>query len=89
MEKLESIAEAIEMLQQGLVVCARADGVLTLFMRNKGKVRVKTENSAYIISGKEFEELFLDETFFIYDDPETDVEISDDKDKEYYSWRHK
>ena len=61
----------------------------TLILMHEGKIIVSNANVTYTISKNDFVDIYRNETFFIYEEEHTDTTLQNQKDAEYYSWRHK
>lgn len=84
MEEIITINEAINMLKEGIIL---KDNLSNKFIFKKRRIYVYSPNSSYNLSVQDFSELFKDNKFIIedFDDSQIDLE----KDKEYYSFKHK
>lgn len=84
MEEIIDIELAVNLLKEGIVL---KDNLNNKFIRKKKRVQVYSLNSSYSLSFEEFFELFKNNKFIIedFDDSQIDLE----KDKEYYSFKHK
>ena len=84
MEEIITINEAINMLKDGIIL---KDTMGNKFIFKKRRIYVYSSNSSYNLSAQDFSELFKDNKFIIedFDDSQIDLE----KDKEYYSFKHK
>lgn len=84
MEEIIDIELAINLLKEGIVL---KDNFKNKFVKKKKRVHVYSSNSSYSLSFDEFQELFKNNKFIIedFDDYQIDLE----KDKEYYSFKHK
>lgn len=83
MSEIFTISEALELLKDGIVL---KDNLKNRFICRKSKVYVYAPNSSYKLNFNDFVDLFKDNKFIIEDDGET---IDPEKDKEYYSFKHK
>lgn len=84
MEEIFGIEEAIALLKEGIIL---KDNLSTKFISKKKRVYVYSSNSSYNLSFNDFSELFKDSKFIIEDFE--DSTIDPEKDKEYYSFKHK
>ena len=84
MEEIITINEAINMLKEGIIL---KDNMSNKFIFKKRRIYVYSSNSSYNLSIQDFSDLFKDNRFMIedFDDSQIDLE----KDKEYYSFKHK
>ena len=84
MDEFIEVNEAVNLLKDGIIL---KDINKSLFVYKKEKIHVYSTNSSYSLKIDEFIELFKDDKFIIedFDDNTIDVE----KDKEYYSFKHK
>ena len=87
MQKIESFTFALEALKQYEVLCSRSGGVLTCYRLKGDRISVSGENSHYLLSVREFAELFGRETFYIYDQIQQTIDT--EKDDEYYAWKNR
>lgn len=84
MEKIIEIELAINLLKEGI---ALKDKSKNKFIKKKKRVQVYSVNSSYSLSFQEFEELFKNNKFIIEDFEDSQIDL--EKDKEYYSFKHK
>lgn len=84
MNEIFDIDKACVYLKEGLVVI---DTLASYFKELNGKIIVKGENSSFILSYKEFINLYKDSKFILLED--SDELIDTKKDEEYYSFKHK
>lgn len=91
MEKLESFDEALYLLNQREILFLVNKGKPTFFAQvNDNRIRVNNENVNYFITIDQLKELFASENFYLYEKKkQNDLFVSDEKDAEYYSWKHK
>jgi hypothetical protein len=84
MNEIFDANEALNLLKDGAVL---KDNLKSRFICKKNKVSVYASNSSYKLSCDDFLLLFKDNKFILedFDDGEIDVQ----KDKEYYSFKHK
>ena len=84
MEEIIEIELAVNLLKEGIIL---KDNLKNRFICKKKRVHVYSLNSSYSLSFEEFIELFKNNKFMIedFDDSQIDLE----KDKEYYSFKHK
>ena len=83
MNEIFTINDALELLKDGIVL---KDNLRNRFICKKNKIYVYAINSSYKLTFADFLDLFKDSKFAIEDDGET---IDPEKDKEYYSFKHK
>ncbi|WP_075878404.1 hypothetical protein [Merdibacter massiliensis] len=88
MEKIETFEQTYQYLKEGEIVCYR-DGNQQLYcgMRNE-KVHINGTYVHYVLEIDDFVQMFSKQNFYLYK-KQTPVEISKEKDEEYYSWQHK
>ena len=84
MNEIFGINDAINLLKEGLML---KDNVGSKFMMKKKRVSVYSSNSTYTLSFKDFQDLFKDNKFMIEDFEDAGIDL--EKDKEYYSFKHK
>ena len=85
MQKIQT-QETLSALKSGEILMTRkADQIQFCALVND---RVQNANSRYTLSIEEWQTLFSDEEFWIYE-PVQASEISLEKDVEYYGWNHK
>lgn len=91
MEKLESFDEALYLLNQREILFLVNKGKATFFAQvDTNRIRVNSENVNYFIALNQLKELFASEAFYLYEKKkQTEVFVSDEKDAEYYNWKHK
>ena len=84
MEDIIEIDLAINLLKEGIIL---KDNLNNRFINKRKRIRVYSLNSSYSVSYDEFLDLFKNNKFIIenYDD----CQIDSEKDKEYYSFKHK
>jgi len=78
------IKEAINLLKEKVVL---KDNSNNKFIYKKKKIYVYSSNSSYSLSSEDFFELFKDSKFIIEDFEDNGIDL--EKDKEYYSFKHK
>lgn len=83
MEKIININEAINLLKEGLIL----KDINNRFIYKKKRVYVYSSNSSYNLKIDEFIELFKDNKFVLEDFEDGSIDL--EKDKEYYSFKHK
>ena len=88
-EKVESLDLAETYLKEGRVLCFVSGKLLTRVVIRKDKIHVFSDAAHYALPWEEFKELFFNEIFYLYEIEEEHVEISKEKDEEYYGWYHK
>lgn len=84
MDNILDINEAVPLLKEGIIL---KDNLNTKFICKKKRVYVYASNSSYNLSFDDFSELFKDSKFIVEDFE--DSTIDPEKDKEYYSFKHK
>lgn len=91
MKKLESFDEALYLLNQREILFLVNKGKPTFFAQvENDRIRVNNENVNYFITINQLKELFASENFYLYEKKkQNDSLVSDEKDEEYYSWKHK
>ncbi len=87
MERIIDFESVIDALKNYQLVVIQSP-LLTNFSIKDNKVLVKTINAQYLISFKEFEELFMHSIFYYYELKQS-VQIENEKDEEYYAFKHK
>lgn len=88
MEKIESFAQACQYLKEGRIVCFQDQQRCTFCGMRSGMVHICHPQLHYVCSLQEFLAAFDRETFYLYE-KQTPMEISEEKDEEYYRWQHK
>lgn len=91
MEKLESFDEALYLLNQREILFLVNKGKPTFFAQiDDNRIRVNNVHVNYFITIDELKQLFASENFYLYErKKQNDSFVSDEKDAEYYSWKHK
>lgn len=89
MEKIESVEAASAYLKDGQVLCSVASHSITRFVLRNGKIHGYGDSMHYVLAWDDFKELFLNEVLYVYEKEEDTIEISKEKDEEYYGWYHK
>ena len=84
MDNILDINEALPLLKEGIIL---KDNLNTKFICKKKRIYVYSSNSSYNLSFNDFSELFKDSKFIVEDFD--DSTIDPEKDKEYYSFKHK
>lgn len=84
MEKIETFAETLDYLKQGLVVTL-ANG--NYFVFSKERIVSYFSQNRVVMSLQNFIELYGKETFYLYEDNSSFVDPL--KDEEYYAFKHK
>ena len=84
MDNILDINEALPLLKEGIIL---KDNLNTKFICKKKRIYVYSSNSSYNLSFDDFSELFKDSKFIVEDFD--DSTIDPEKDKEYYSFKHK
>lgn len=89
LQQIEIWSDVLYYLNHQQIVFVIQKGKTTFFAKIEEKIRVNNEYSNYIMSEQEFEELFKNEIFYLYEKESGEDFISKEKDDEYYSWWHK
>ena len=84
MNDILEINEAINALKEGLIL---KDNLNTKFIYKKKRVYVYASNSSYNLTLNDFFDLYKDSKFIIEDFDDSSIDL--EKDKEYYSFKHK
>ncbi len=84
MEKLRSLAEALDYLKNGQLL---VNGRKEQFYYKNERIYIRNQGSSYSLNIDEFIQLFKDTVFYIYQD--NDISIDDQKDEAYYRYYHK
>ena len=84
MDEFVEINEALSLLKEGIIL---KDNLRSKFIYKKKRIYVYSNNSSYNLNFKDFSELFKDSKFIIEDFDDSTVDL--EKDKEYYSFKHK
>jgi len=84
MNEIIEINEAINLLKEGIIL---KDTLSNKFIYKRKRIYVYSSNSSYNLNIKDFNELFKDSRFIIEDFDDNFIDI--EKDKEYYSFKHK
>lgn len=87
MQKISN-QEALTLLKNGEILMTLTGGQPQYYALVQERIRVQAPNSRYTLSPEEWQHLFQDEEFWLYEPADT-AEISSDKDEEYYRWNHK
>lgn len=91
MKKIESFDEVLYLLKQREILFLIQKRNPTYFvMIENDRIRVNNEQVNYFITMNQLKELFISEIFYLYEKKkQNDILVSDEKDIEYYSWKHK
>ena len=84
MNEIYTINEAINILKEKIIL---KDNLNNKFVYKKKRIYVYSSNSSYNLNIDDFLELFKDSKFIIEDNDDSEIDI--EKDKEYYSFKHK
>ena len=84
MENIFEINDALSLLKEGVIL---KDKVNNRFICKKKRIYIYSSNSSYNLSFDDFYELFKDSKFVVEDFDDSTIDI--EKDKEYYSFKHK
>lgn len=87
MQKIQT-QETLSALKSGEILMTRKVDQIQFYALVNDRIRVQNANSRYTLSIEEWQTLFSDEEFWIYEPVQTS-EISLEKDAEYYGWNHK
>lgn len=88
MEEIESFEQACRYLKEGAIVFYRNHNKQIYCGIRNDRVHIQGAQLHYVLSFKQFIDMFAQETFYLYE-KQTPVEISKEKDEEYYRWQHK
>lgn len=77
------------MQEGGLLVFSNGRQRTRCYLKDAENVRVCAEQASYSLSLDDFQALFYDNVYYLYEPEETQVEISKEKDEEYYGWYHR
>lgn len=83
MNKLTFI-EAISFLKEGKIILFFSDKSKYLASLKRQKIFIMSKNLTYYLSLKDFEELYKDASFYLYEESDKTIDIK--KDEEYYSY---
>lgn len=89
MEKVNDWQQVETYLQEGRVLCFMSNGMMSRFLMRNDKLHVYSDAAHYVLPWKDFQELYQEEVFYLYENETENVEISKEKDDEYYGWYHK
>lgn len=89
MDSIISCQQALLILQQGIQVVSSSGKQRILFTMQNENIKAVSLQAIYRITQEDFLDLFVHESFMIYNNQTDDGEISKLKDEEYYRWRHK
>ena len=84
MQEIIEIKEALQLLKDKIVL---KDIQSNRFIYKKKRIYVYSTNSSYNLNEEDFLSLFKDSKFIIEDFEEEIIDL--EKDKEYYSFKHK
>lgn len=87
MQKIQTQG-TLSALKSGEILMTRKADQIQFYALVNDRIRVQNANSRYTLSIEEWQTLFSDEEFWIYE-PVHASEISLEKDAEYYGWNHK
>ena len=88
-EEITNLKLALTLLNEKKILVPRSAKNKTLILMQEGKIIVSNANVTYTISKNDFAAIYQNETFFIYEEDHIDSTLQNQKDAEYYSWRHK
>lgn len=83
MNKLTFI-EAISFLKEGKIILFFSDKSKYLASLKRQKIFIMSKNLTYYLTLKDFEELYQDASFYLYEESDETIDIK--KDEEYYSY---
>ena len=83
MNKL-TFTEAISFLKEGKIILFFSDKSKYLASLKRKKIFIMSKNLTYYLSLKDFEELYQDASFYLYEESDETIDIK--KDEEYYSY---
>lgn len=83
MNKL-TFTEAISFLKEGKIILFFSDKSKYLASLKRQKIFIMSKNLTYYLSLKDFEELYQDASFYLYEESDETIDIK--KDEEYYSY---
>lgn len=89
METVNDLKYALALLRDKRILVTSDAKSKTLILMCESKIIVKNDNATYTISEKDFLELFKNAEFAIYTQDTFDAITANEKDGEYYSWKHK
>lgn len=84
-----TLSEALAYLQEQEVLISIQKGQMLYYGMRNEKVVVQSVSARYVLCIEDFIEMFQNEAFYIYEKNNEQVEISKEKDDEYYGWYHK
>lgn len=87
MQKIQT-QEALSALKNGEILMTLQDNQPQFYAYVRDRIRIQNTQSRYMLSIEEWQSLFADTQFWIYE-PDESAEISLEKDAEYYGWNHK
>ena len=87
MQKIQT-QEALPALKNGEILMTLQDNQPQFYVYVRDRIRIQNTQSRYTLSIEEWQSLFADTQFWIYE-PDESAEISLEKDAEYYGWNHK
>lgn len=83
MNKL-TFTEAISFLKEGKIILFFSDKSKYLASLKRQKIFIMSKNLTYYLTMKDFEELYQDASFYLYEESDETIDIK--KDEEYYSY---
>lgn len=83
MNKL-TFTEAISFLKEGKIILFFSDKSKYLASLKRKKIFIMSKNLTYYLTMKDFEELYQDASFYLYEESDETIDIK--KDEEYYSY---
>lgn len=83
MNKL-TFTEAISFLKEGKIILFFSDKSKYLASLKRQKIFIMSKNLTYHLPLKDFEELYQDASFYLYEESDETIDIK--KDEEYYSY---
>lgn len=86
-DKILSFEEALEKLDQGLVLASIVQNKKTIFVKKGEKIFMKNNNLGLALTLDDFKSSFENSEFALIKSDEEFVDVQ--RDIEYYSWRNK
>lgn len=83
MNKL-TFTEAISFLKEGKIILFFSDKSKYLASLKRQKIFIMSKNLTYYLTFEDFEELYQDASFYLYEESDENIDIK--KDEEYYSY---
>lgn len=89
MEKVENLEIVQSYLKEGKILCFFSENRMVKFLVKQDRLHLYGDSAHYVLSWKDFIDLYQQESFYLYEKEEEYIEISKEKDDEYYGWYHK